>query len=90
MNQADGTLEMFIGGDILVVRTGGAIVRKTQPMPIAEMLIQQSLVSAVEANPSLRQGYQSRVVLEIGAENHHPAIEAIGPADVRDGGEMCI
>lgn len=50
MNQTDGTLEMFIGRNILVICAWGTVIRKTQPVPIPKMQVQQSLVGAVEAD----------------------------------------
>lgn len=90
MDQADGALEVPIRRDILVVGTGRAIIRKAQPMPVAKMLVQQPLIGAVEADTSIGERLQSIVVLHVGPENHHPAIEAIGPADIRGSGEVHV
>ena len=58
---------------ILVIRTGCAIVPKSQSMPtttpyririrIIEMHIQQSLIRTVKANPLLRERAQRIVIL---------------------------
>lgn len=84
MDQINRALKMLISRNILVIRTGRAIISKAQAMPIAKMLIQQSLIGAVEADAPIRERLQGIVVLQVGPENHHPAIETIGPADVWD------
>ena len=90
MNQTDGTLKMSVSRNILVVRTGGAVIGETEPMPVPEMHIQQALVRPVKANPSLGQRPQSKIILQVGSQHHHAAVETIRPADVRRGGEIDV
>lgn len=88
MDQVNGTLEMLVGRDVLVVRAGGAVIGETEPMPVLEMHVQQSLIRAVEANAAFCQRLEGKIILQVGAQHHQPAVEAIRPANVRDGGEI--
>lgn len=90
MNEADSTLEMLVGRNVLVVRTRRAIIREAQSMPVAEMHVEQALVSPVETDPTLSECLQRIVVLQIGSQHHDSTIEAIRPAHVWRGGKVYI
>lgn len=76
---------------ILIIRTGRAIIPEPQSMPTAiKMHIQQTLIRAVKANPPLRQRAQRIVILQIWPQHHHPTIKAIWPSDVWRCGEVHV
>lgn len=90
MDHADGTLEVSVGRNILIIGTGRAIIREAETVPVAEMLIQQSLVGAIETRTSLSKGPQGIVVLQIGPKDHQAAVETVGPADIWGSGEVRV
>jgi hypothetical protein len=89
MHHLDIILKMPIRRLVLITRARRAIVRKAQSMPrlVLIVLIQQPLVRAVETVAACSQGFECVVLCFIWLEEHHTAVEAIGPADIRRCGE---
>ena len=90
MYQANCTLEMLVGRDILIIRARRAVVRETESMPVSKVHVQQALVGAVKAGTAFRKSFERKVVLHIWPQYHNTAVKAIGPADIGGSGEIYV
>lgn len=89
MNEAEAMLEVPIRRPILVAGARGAIVRETQAVPWAMVVVfvQQTLVGAVKACATFCHGLHGIVLSDARSQKHDPAIEAVRPAYVGSGGK---
>lgn len=88
VDQVDAGLEVSVGRDVLVVGRGGDIVREADAVvAVAEVHVEQALVSAIEGDAPLGHGHESVVVAEVRGEDHDTSVEDVGPANVRGGGK---
>lgn len=92
MHQTNRVPVVVESRQILIIRTGRAVIPEPQSMPTTtiattKMNIQQTLIRPIKTNPPLRQRAQRSVIPQIRPQHHHPAIKAIGPADVWRRGE---
>lgn len=89
MHHLNPALKVPIRRHILIVSARRAIIREAQPLPVSrsEMHVQQPLVCAVEARAPGGESEEGVVVAHVGGEGEDAAVEAVGPADVWDGGE---
>lgn len=90
MYHVDTALEMAICRHILVIPARRAIVGEAQSLPISEVHIQQSLICPIEAYSPCGQCQESIVVTHIGVQDHNPAVETIGPANVWHGSKVGV
>lgn len=85
MEKADGALKMSVRRYVLIISTRSAIISEAEPMPVAKMHVEQSLVSSIEADASFCESLECVVVLHIRTKNHEPTVEAVRPSYIRCG-----
>lgn len=84
MHGADVSLVVSIRGLPLVLCVWRAVVGKTQAMPVLVLvvLIQQPLVSTIKTVSGGRHRMKCPVFAHVWRQDHHTAIECIGPTNV--------
>jgi len=88
VNHADGRLEMLVSRNVLVVRRRRDVVAEADAIEgVLEVHVQEALISTVERDSPLGQGYQCIIVAHIGRQGHDTGVEQIGPANIGSSGE---
>jgi hypothetical protein len=84
VNSTDVSLVVFIRGLPLVLCIRSAVVSEFQTLPgsMLKILVQQALISTVEAFAGRGHGLQRPVFSHAGRDDHDTAVEGIWPANV--------
>lgn len=54
------------------------------------MHVEETLISPVETDTSLCQSIEGIIVGHVGVQDQNSAVKTVGPADVRNCGEICV
>lgn len=85
VNQFDIILEMPVRWLVLIACARCAVVYEAQPMPrlVHVVLIQKTLVGAVEADACSRHCFECTVFFFIRVQKHETRVETIRPTNIR-------
>jgi len=92
MHEAEAVLEVPVSRLVLVAGARGAIIRETQAVPWAMVVVfvQETLVGAVKACATSCHGLHGIVLSNARRQKHDPAIEAVRPSYIGGSGEVMM